>query len=359
MLFENNNSMTTADLSPEEAMTGHGFYPKNARSDGWRFIIPSLMSKFFHLKSSWKDVEQVRKDLVEYLEWTSPTKEELQVQLKGLDEIWPRISQMMRNNRGMTKLMLDHGWQSKIILKYISEGAQASSLEVFFGRAYDLAGNFVHLPYDDKAINYSVWEPIGVFIRERIQYAQAVLDRPNLKVLTCGAGFLPEWRLFGFDKKKLNHEILAIDADERIPARFQDVLGCDPSEMGVTYMTASIENVCQVVYLRDAHDVVLAQGIASYYRDQQKTKDLLAHLARVTKPGGKIIFDLQVMEPTLVRCAASMGWVSDLSPDWTAKSAIRRVQKVCDELGLTLEYKVDSRNVRPVGVMFTATKPLG
>lgn len=357
MLFDGNDVTTMAELSPEEAMYGHGFYPKNAKSDGWRFIIPSLASKIFHLKSNPDDVREVRSSIEEYLLRTIDDEEELQAQMDGLEALWPKMSKMLRENRGMTKLMLDHGWQSKIILKYISEGAQASSLEVFFGRAYDLAGNFVDLPYSDRASYYSVWEPIGVFIRERIQYAQKVLDRPNLRVMTCGAGYFPEWRLFGFDKKALNHEILAIDADKRIPKRFHDVLGCEPKDLGVTYLTTSIEDACEVNLLRNYNDVVLAQGIASYYRDNEKTKELLANLARVTKPGGKIVFDLQVMEPTLVRCALSMGWESDLTPDWTANSAIRRMKKVCQELGLALEYQVDSRNRHPVGVMFTATKP--
>lgn len=354
-MHDSQNNLFT--VTPEVAMYGYGFFPKHAWKDAWRFILPSLASKLFHVPAAWRDVEEVRYLMELYLK-TVDTPAEFASDMQGIEAGWPRMREMLRHNRGMTKLMLDHGHHSRIVYPFILQGAQAVSLEVFFGRSFDLSGNFVEIPLDELAAYYAVWEPIGVFIRERIAYAQRQLRWPKLKVLTCGAGYCPEWRLNDFPAENLKHDVTAVDEDERLFDYLQLVYGRDPEELGIHYVRDTIENVCSNEAQFGSYDIVLAQGILSYYRDignNKRTVELLRQLKQMLRPDGKLIFDLQVFEPTLVRCAECMGWESKLLPDWTAKSAIRRMKKACAQAGLELtDYKVDSRNPTPCGVMFTA-----
>lgn len=348
------------EVSPEAAMVNHGFFPKDPWKDAWQFILPTLASKLLGRKTPWDQVDEVRTLLELYLK-TVDTPEQYRLDEAGIEKTWPRMREMLRHNRGMTKLMLDHGHQSRIVYPYILQGAQAISLEVFFGRAFDLTGEFVAFPINEMAAYYAVWEPIGVFIRERVAYAQFLLSRPHLKVLTCGAGFCPEYRLNGFPARTLQHNVIAVEEDERVFDHLNLVFGCDPKELGITYLLSRIENVYRNPLYHNTFDVVMAQGLLSYYRDigsNRRTVELLAGLKQLLKPGGRLVCDLQAMEPTLIRCAECMGWQSKLLPDWTAKSAIRRMKKACQKAGLVLtDIKVDSRNRTSCGVMFTLQRP--
>lgn len=368
-ILKDAHNLTAAQLSPEDAMYGHGFYPKKIWCDSLRFVFPTVGSIF--VKTPRKKVDLVYQRLHEYLLEVDDDAEQLRRDVKGLDEGWPRMREMLRKNRGMTNLMLDHGCRSKIIYPYILAGSQAVSLEVFNGKAFDLAGDFVDVPYSDTAILYAVWEPIGVDIRERIKFEQehikmadSVFGDEPWEMLTCGAGLCSFLRMYDFDITKLNCNITAIDMDERnlknMGYVFDDVEptpnGCRLTEHRVNYEIADLHEFCMRPENAKRFKVVDLQGVLSYYRFGGKTKDLIQLLARVLADDGWILCDAQVLEISLVRCALCMGWVSELFPDWTSKSAIRRISKICKELGLSIQPRICSRNPRPTTVLFCLKK---
>lgn len=368
----NNGAFTTKHLSPEEAMVGYGFRPKEIWRDSLRFILPSLLSKVLRLKTPWRKVDEVYRRLHEYLLEVDTDAEQLAKDVAGLDAGWKQMRRMLRQNRGMAKLMLDHGCRSKIIYPYILGGAQAVNLEVFNGKAFDLSGNFVAIPYSDRAIMYAVLEPIGVDIRERIMFEQSNLNSlarlaqnagRKMKVLTCGAGLCSFLRMYDF-KAPENCQITAVDLDERnldnLKLVFDNVRltesGCVLPDYNVEYETLGIEDVCCRPENRAHFDLVNLQGVASYYRFGKKTERLISNLLRVLRDDGVILLDLQVFEISLLRCALCMGWASTLFPDWTVKSAVKRMRKICDRLNLKMEYQVCTRNKRPTTVLFRLRK---
>lgn len=340
-------------------MNGYGFTQKDVWHDAAKYILPALGSKIFRLKTPWSDIQRIYDLIVMYCSMTAPNHEEFRKDMSGLDRLWPEAMMKLRHNRGMAKLMLDHGWMSRIILPYILQGAQAISLDVFYGKAFDLQDNFVELPPGDMAQYYAVWEAIGVMIRERIMFAQDYLREPGLNLAFCGAGLMPELRVFEDILGKYHPKVLACDADVRVLDGLKLVFDKPMEELGIDYRIANIGEIASDQNNWLKFDRTLAQGIPSYYHKKQQTLELLSDLARITAPGGVIIFDRQLMEWTLVRCATGMGWESDLTPDWTVNQAVRTVKWACDQLGLELKWQVDSRNRHPVGVMFAATKPLG
>lgn len=363
----NRESLTTAQMSPESLMYGHGFRPKKVWRDSLRFLLPSLLSKVLRLKSRWRNVDRVYEQIHDYILQENNDSEQLKREVAGLEETWPRMRKMLRDNRGMTKLMLDHGARSEIIYPYILGGSRAVALEVFNGRAFDLAGDFVDIPLRDKAILYSVWEPIGVDIRERVKFEQrqmsemgAEMGAEEWEMLTCGAGLCSFLRLFDFEAPK-NCHIEAVDLDahnlDHLELVFDDVsdktsCGCKLAKHNLNYEIADLRDIAGRLENQKRFRLVNAQGVASYYRFGGKTEELISCLLRMTHDSGKILLDLQVFEPTLLRCAACMGWVSDLFPDWTVKSAVRRMRKICRRLGLKMDYTVCSRNPRPTTVLF-------
>lgn len=358
--------MTTAQLSPEDAMYGYGFHPKKVWRDSLRYILLTILSIIF--KTPWTKVNLVYQRIHEFLLEVDETPEQLKRDMVGLDAGWPRMRGMLRNNRGMTKLMLDHGCRSKIIYPYILAGSQAVSLEVFNGKAFDLAGDFVDIPYSDRAIIYAIWEAIGVDIRERIKFEQDQIqemdwrldeDVESWEMLTCGAGLCSFLRMYDFAMPK-RCRIKAIDMDKRnlknLNLVFDDVRlnarGCSLDEHNVSYEITDIETECNRSQNKKRFKIVNAQGVASYYRFGGKTKRLIADLLKAVSDDGVLLLDLQVFEISLLRCALCMGWISDLFPEWTVKSAIKRMRKICDALELEMEYRICSRNPCPTTILF-------
>lgn len=365
-------NFTTAQLSPERAMEDYGFHPKKVWRDSLRFILSTAVSKIF--KTPWRKVNLVYQRLHEYLLEVDIDPGQLKRDVAGLDAGWSTMRKMLRNNRGMTKLMLDHGCRSKIIYPYILAGSQAVSLEVFNGKAFDLAGDFVDIPYDDMAIFYAIHEPIGVDIRERIAFERKWIGESlknssgDIEILSCGAGLCSFLRIPNRlpIRKKNNSKsgkikVTAIDLDERnlenlklvFPSirRINDETVTIP-RYNTTYTIADISETCELAENAKKFKIVNIQGVLSYYRFGGKTRQMLATLMKAMADDGMILCDLQVFEISLIRCALCMGWVSDLFPDWSAKSAIRRMQKICNSLGLTMEYQICSRNPRPTTVLF-------
>lgn len=372
LLNRKTKNFTTAQLSPERAMEGYGFHPKKVWRDSLRFILSTAVSKIF--KTPWRKVNLVYQRLHEYLLEVDIDPGQLKRDVAGLDAGWSTMRKMLRNNRGMTKLMLDHGCRSKIIYPYILAGSQAVSLEVFNGKAFDLAGDFVDIPYDDMAIFYAIHEPIGVDIRERIAFERKWIGEAlknssgDIEILSCGAGLCSFLRIPNRlpIRKKNNSKsgkikVTAIDLDERnlenLKLVFPSIRRIDDETVTIpryntTYTIADISETCELTENAKRFKIVNIQGVLSYYRFGGKTKQMLATLMKAMANDGMILCDLQVFEISLIRCALCMGWVSDLFPDWSAKSAIRRMQKICNSLGLTMEYQICSRNPRPTTVLF-------
>lgn len=313
----------------------------------------------------------VYQKLHEYLLEIDYDAGQLQRDIAGLDAGWEKMRKMLRNNRGTTKIMLDHGCRSKIIYPCILGGAQAVALEAFSGKALDLSGELVDIPYADTAIRYVIHEPIAVDIRERIRYEQErirkmgqdMCNAEKWEMLTCGAGLCSFLRIYSFQMPE-NCHILAVDLDKRnldnLRLVFDDVRptkeGCFLEKHRTTYEIADIVEVCQRAENAKRFKIVNAQGVLSYYRFGGKTKELIHNLLKTMRDDGEILCDLNVFEISLIRCSLCMGWVSSLFPDWSVKSAIKRMQKICNDLGLKMEYRVCSRNPHPTTVLFRLWK---
>ena len=61
--------------------------------------------------------------------------------------------------------------------------------------------------------------------------------------------------------------------------------------------------------------------------------------------------DWQIMEISLIRCALVQCWVSSMKPSLKPFLAILIAKWIARKLNLEIEYEVDPRNPRPLGVI--------
>lgn len=357
-------SLTTKDLPPCDFRKKYGDLASqlqlSAYQDSWQFILPSLASKVLRYKTPWSQVQRVRDQLLFFLETADAgNPDRLEKDVAGVEADWLWVREKLRHNAGMTRMMLDHGCKSRYLYKVIQQGAQAILLEVFHGRFLSVAGELEYYPYADPLARYTVNESIAVNIQERTQYAQRALKSlaPGGKVLMCAAGLCPEVRLYDYPVQELNHEILAVDVDERNLKNLDLVFDRPLKEYGVEYKLADLWDVCADPHNAEQFDCVLVQGFFSYCRRSNQTEVLLETVLRPLKVGGKLVFDIQLMRKDLVRCATSLGWESDLAPDWNAGAAVMRISNIVQKkLRHDGFYVVPTYNGSPAAVLFTITK---
>lgn len=358
---------TTQDVHPRDAMK---FFPKRrAWSDGWRYVLLSVSSEVFHVRTSEHFLDEIKAKIVRYLHEVSPQDpQRLEKDLNGFEEeVWPVLRETMRCNYGMAKMVYDYAYRSRFLPRAILVGAQAVLLELFHsGRTRSISGEFEYIPYDDAMIEMIVWEPISLVMRERTEFSQANLLRAyqdyrikyrgSFDVLSCGAGLLPLLRTNGFVPPP-DLRITAIDMDVRNLENLKLVFDKPIAEYGVNYLTMDFVDYCNDPKNAGKHPMVEALGVLSYYHRPGETKQTIQTLLRVVAPGGILVCDRQLIEPHLLRCAYSMGWKSNLLPDLCALFAIMRMRWVCRQLGVRIEYKRSRYLKHPAGINFVLYKP--
>ena len=214
-------------------------------------------------------------------------------------------------------------------------------------------------------------EPEFVELRRRAHFANATIRQliPELeqyvvtpskkklaRVVTLGAGLLVELRKFGFTLAQIQSlDIVACDMDESLLVEldtvFQHDFGVPFAESGIDYRFCTIEEVLADEKLRKTTGVLLIDGVLSYCRDKQHMLEYVAGAARLVEPGGCILCDWQVMEVSLIRCALVQCWVSSMKPELTAGRAVRKAKWIARKLNMQIEYEIDPRNPRPLGVI--------
>lgn len=350
--------LTTADISPAEVRKRGQYYIITPWQDVWQFVIPSLGSKVLGLKTPWRTVDKVYVKLKEYLRQVD-TPEKFKKDMTGVDHDWPSVREILRKNWGMTRMMLDHGCQSRFLYKVIQTGAQAILLEVFHGRFISVAGDLEYIPYSDSIYRYIVPESIAVNVTTRTSDAQKLIADlpPKQNIMMCGAGLLPELRVNGFDGCALDHEILAVDLDERNLKNLNLVFDKPLSQYRVKYEIADIVDVCNDPANAGKFALVIAQGVMSYYRKNGRTAEMLKTMLKPVQKGGALFFDLQMLRADLLRCATSLSWESDLAPDPKVKAAVDRISKIVDMYDdLSLSWRVVYYRKKPASIHFLITK---
>lgn len=359
--------------------------PMQVWGDSLKYVFLTILGKVPGFRPKEGDVNYVRRQLQMYSQiqvsrmedLTSAEKASLTEKYRsGIVRMWPKLKEILMRNKGLLELMLSGGGtQSLTFAKFpVDLVPHARALESAWGYNFDNAGVYRRLDLYDISARYSVVEPIFAELRRRTWIAQQaikeVLPQPGTtkpgekvaRICTLGAGLLIEFRKYGMtlnDIKRL--DVIACDADRTLKSDLDTVLqfdyGASIEDTGIDYRFCDITDVLSDRSLWGTVDVVLMDGVLSYCRDEQAMTDYVAGMKKLLSKKGTIVCDLQVMDPSLIRCAFVHEWKSSMKPERSARKAIDKMKRICRNVGLEIEVSVDDRNPRPLGVVFKLTLP--
>lgn len=219
------------------------------------------------------------------------------------EEVWGQLEPKLEKSPALCQFILDFdAARSEFFLPWLIHIPKAVLLESAFGFGYDLAGNWRKIPQDDLFYWWVIREPLFVYLRERaVVTANALKGCKNC--LFLGAGYVPELRHVGFEPTK-EQNFLAYDKDSSIPRTdlMEEVLQ-------LNYRQGNMMDVLSDEQNKGQFDAVVINGVMSYC--YQSMPLIIKKAFGLLKPGGKIVFDVQMRHWNLVRTGLVMGWVTD------------------------------------------------
>lgn len=347
----------------------------------WKYVQTELTAKLLNRKVSIADTELARRALENYLrDYTKRTGEDLAAYMDGLARIWPGMQRRMVAHPALYQYVMDFAVRSPTLLNFMSWVPCSETMENAFGYGYDIAGRYGPLPLDDVAFYWSLREPVLSGIRQRVYYAQDKIEQmmkpildghrgEPLKILFVGAGRLPELRRRSYPTEFFRHqEIVAVDEDKGIWDNLDELFVYTHhqpvADLGITYCNKSIAEFVRDPKWNGYFDLIVMQGVMSYYQDKTQTTHMLRDLRSLLKVGGEIVMDLQLFHISLLRCKFALDWntTPPLSPDMSDKSAEKRIRATCQTVGLAVDdvrlFRTDSRPESPkIGMAFTLRRP--
>lgn len=359
-------------------------YPEeNAWEYSIKYILMTLFCKLFHIRISQRKVAEFYVEARELCRKLADGDDKLlRAYFDGLEAMWPKLQQQIREP-GFYHFVRKFGMDSAFLLTYFSVlSPSAPALEAARGHSVDIAGRYREIPESDyQAYNLCVREPtFRSFGTSRVWAAQscmlqkaldyemkapdacagscASVEKPN--ILFAPAGMMPEVRYYRLRPEMLKDlfgRIVAYDNDPKMPEYLKMVFERPVEEYGIDYRMEALERAFDDPELQGMFDVVVANGFMSYHKDDAETLYYLRGFHKLLKPGGVVVFDVQTLEPSMVRCAVTLAWKLPLKPDRSPKAAIGRIRKAAERAGFAeFEYEVDKCNKRPALVYFHLTK---
>jgi hypothetical protein len=165
-----------------------------------------------------------------------------------------------------------------------------------FGWGYNLNLEFCRTPVDDDHFWWCAHFPILVYLRERAKIEIALIERQysqleNQKIIVVGAGMMPGFWALGYRFDPSNQGIFAYDLDKTIDVSFlKREIGTSLAEYRFGDMR---ETVFATSRFNGEADAVIMMGLLDYSSPEARRMILDAALMKL-KPGGMLIFDLQV-----------------------------------------------------------------
>lgn len=355
----------------ELAMRDTKRYPEeNAWEYSIKYVLITIFAKLFHIRTSQSKIQQFYIDAKALCrKLTGDDTEQLQAYLRGLDQMWPKLQRQLEDP-GFYKFVNKYGMDSAFLLTYFSVlSPSAPALEAAGGFSVDLGGVYRKIPESDyQAYELCVREPTFRSFCRRIWFSQmhflnyVMETRADPDIFMAAAGLMPAFRRYELRPemlKKVFGRIVAYDRDPKMPEYLKMVFDKPVDEYGIEYHIADLDVAFEKQELWQAFDIVDAEGLMSYYKDELETKEMLRGFKKLLRPGGIMTFDVQTMEWSMIRCAVSLAWKLPLKPDKDPRAAIERITRCATAVGLeVVEYAIDDYNKTPALVCFCLRKPV-
>ncbi len=346
-----------------------------------KYILLAIVQKVFRLRVSWKKINQFHVDATERLRELAKKDPELDEceAMRGFERIWPKLSQMLREPAFyfcIKRFCMD---SSFLYTYFVELSGYAPALEIAAGASNDVTGRYREIPECDGGYKMAVLEPTFRSFLQRIWFSQQIMLRrakssgwrPNMaddekqkcrrvRVLFLGGGMLPQLRMYELAPETVSEvfDIVVYDKDPKMPNHLEMVFGKPIQEYGIKYCFTDFDEAFKDSANFGKYDIIVAEGVMSYYKTPEQTQYMLRGAHKMLVDGGWFVHDLQVLEPSMLRCVLALAWRgTGLSPDVGAKKAIRRIEKAAGECGFgVMRTEIDRYNKLPAIVNFWLSK---
>lgn len=338
------------------------------------------------MKVSQKKIAAFHDDAVERLRdlaYRDPYLDEYNA-VQGFERIWPKLSEMLREPAFylcIKRFCMD---SSFLYTYFVELSGYASALEIAGGYSIDITGKYRKIPECDGAYKMAALEPTFRSFLQRIWFSQQMMLRraeefgwrpdmteqekaetERVKVLFLGGGMLPQLRMYELRPEMVSEmfDITVYDRDPKMPGYLEMVFEQPIAEYGIDYHFADFDEAFRNESNFGKYDLVIAEGVMSYYKKPEQTEYMLKGAAKMLKRDGRFVFDLQILEPSMLRCVLALAWRgTGLNPDFGAKKAIQRIREAAaDDFDFvptsTLSAEIDYYNKIPAIVNFSLIKP--
>lgn len=287
-----------------------------------------------------------------------------------LDEIWETVEDAIAVNAGLAEFILDYGGaDSEFFFPWLMtiKKSPSAALEMAYGYGYDLNGKWREAPQRDRINEFVLNDPTFVFNRERQLYVAELVTRQRqmfakskgsyFYVADLGAGQMAWARYHGF-LLPWWQKIYAYDKDPTIQP--DNLFPGGAERNGVSYFKSDIMESLKELPFDAAWDVIILQGVASYYPMELFKTAIIVPAYKKLEVGGVFFFDLQLLCPYYKRSVAIFGWPKMRLAESVAE-AISSVEDLWIELRnkgmrFSVSYQVDSHNNHPSSIMVVFTK---
>lgn len=319
---------------------------------GMRFVVNTLVSR---RPLPWRRVSKralahIYDEIVTHCALVDDA-EQFKLDKLGLDAMWPKIAPVIRKNPGLAKFMREYGVHSRFFLPFLCHVPQASSLGAAFGEGHDMSGKYTQIPKSDLMYRFSAQDEVFTWLRRRTKLVQEQMLSVN-SVLFIGAGSLPEVRRYDYPLEQMKQRIVGYDNNLQLRDHLPEVFPKPLEDYGIEYHFEPFDVAFADKENWGQYDLVVANGVLSYYAEQKQFVEMLKNMKLMLKRGrdSMIMFDLQLMRMELIRDVVILNWKSNpqMKPEKTLEGAVARVRKACTEVGL----QVEKCEFNDIGVMF-------
>lgn len=327
--------------------------PLDSRYHYGRFTNATLEGLVFRWKrASDGELQCIYDDLLAHFAATADSDEQFLCEQAAIRRTWPRLTGKLKKLRGAANFMREYGVHSRFFYPFLLDVPTAVAMLPAHGIARDVCGVIRPIPVSDAMYRFCLRDEVFTSVRFRRDYSRMWLETAKRPVI-LGAGLMPEY--FMYQDAPLDQEVVAYDLDATLMPVLQQLFGRSPMEMGIDYRFESFERAFQDETQWGKHDLVLAQGVASYFT--KRLEWFIAGMARLMSDDGTIVFDMQVMCSALYFDALVLGWKTQpaLTPAKSRDDAIEMVRQCADKVGLKVCDCAMSPN-SAAGIVFRLAK---
>lgn len=338
--------------------------------DEWRFTKKYLLWKLVPwYRVPEKKLAHLKHRLLARFAMVATNEEEYQAYAAALDISWPQMKEKFRKNPALYQFMMEYGVHSEFFYPFLMRVPNATTLEVVGGKCFDMLGRLREIPRTDALYQFIYSDEMFRWIVTRMEVEGKYL-RDARRVFFLGGGLLQSLRYNNYKPRFPGQEVVAYDLNTDLKPELDKLYAIAPvrsATAATKYRNRLLDGVNIEYYFQPAtrafdkpdyqgyFDLVDASGVFSYRENLDELRGMLRGALRILRPGGILLFDLQVLRKVLLFDKFILDWNSQpsMKPEKNVQAAIQMVNQLCNELGVMVEVVAQE----PIGVQFAVYAP--